>query len=459
MKLYYDVRLSGLPNYMSVRRPVPSQIQCDAWGPYLEGYSDKVIIDFLRYGWPVSYTADNPPTSADVNHASATRHQAAVSAFISKELSKDAILGPFFAPPFEPWTQCSPLMTRDKPDGSGKRVIVDLWYPSGQSVNDGIRKNFTQGVDSSYSLPTAWDLAALMLSADRPAFMWKADLQRAYRQLRVDPLDYPLLGLSHDNLIYTDICPSFGCRASGASQQRVSNAIVHIMGGKGHHLLAYVDDFCGVASTFHHAVQGLADFEALTQELGLALAPEKTAFPTTRLEWLGYMFDSKQMEISIPKEKLDEVIKETDAWADKVRATKQQLQSLAGKLNFISSCVRPARRFMTRILDTLRAAHAATSVNITDDFRKDVAWFGTYAKNCNTNVLICPKLPTINIECDACLVGGGGHSDTEFYDVIFPEGTRDRFHISHNSISHQCCCGAKNSDTPTLAPGTRAAKD
>ena len=112
------------------------------------------------------------------------------------------------------------------------------------------------------------------------------------------------------------------------------------------------------------------------------------------------------------------------------RATKHQLQSLAGKLNYISNCVRPARRFMARILDTLRAAANANTVTVTEELRKDIAWFEAYARNCNGRVLIEPKLPLLVIECDACLAGAGGHTDAAFYDLTFPQQLTDSHHIS-----------------------------
>ena len=249
MKLYYDVKMSSLPNYLSVRRQVPSDLNCDRWDDLLTDYHDSEICNFLRFGWPVTYTSPDLPTASHVNHASATRHGGAVDAFIRKELDKDALLGPFLQPHFRPWTQTSPLMTRDKPDSTGKGVIIDLSFPEGASVNDGIIKNFYQGKNSAYQLPTALDLADLLLEAGVGAFMWKSDLTRAYRQLRIDPLDYPLLAIKHRGLYYLDVCPSFGCRASGGAQQRVSNTVTSLMSDRGHPTLAYVDDFCGIGKT------------------------------------------------------------------------------------------------------------------------------------------------------------------------------------------------------------------
>ena len=426
MKLYYDVRRSGLPNFMSVRRPVPSDINCDEWGPLLCGYHDAGIVDFLRFGWPVAYSAPKAPTPTLKNHSSATRFSHEVDKFIQKELSKNALLGPFHASPFAAWTQISPLMTRDKPDGSGKRVIIDLSFPTGASVNDGILKT----TEPQYTLPTPLDLADLMVREGRGCLMWKSDLSRAYRQLRVDPLDYPLLGIQHKGSIFVDICPSFGCRASGSAQQRVSNSVVHMMRNKGHDVLAYVDDFCGIAASPHDAHKGFNEFHALTDQLGLKLAPDKTSPPATNLEWLGFLFDSDELMISIPQEKLHELLKETQAWLRKDFATKQQIQSLAGKLNHIALCVRPARRFMSRILETLRDIKDAARIEITQDFKLDVRWFCEYAKFSNHRILLEPRLPFLNLECDACPKGGGGCSDAEFFEVVFPQEYREQFNIS-----------------------------
>ena len=228
--------------------------------------------------------------------------------------------------------------------------------------------------------------------------MWKSDLERAYRQLRVDPLDYPLLAISHKGATCIDICPSFGCRTSSSAQQRVSNAVTYLMEQMGHTTLAYVDDFCGVAATDTQARESFNAFHSLTSDLGLALAADKTFPPDTQMEWLGYLFDSNLMQITIPDQKMNEVLAELAKWGSADWATKTQLQSLAGKLNFISNCVRPARRFMNRILTALREANLTTRVPLSVDFKKDVAWFKLFATKFNRKLLIEPNLPCIVFE-------------------------------------------------------------
>ena len=267
----------------------------------------------------------------------------------------------------------------------------------------------------------------------RPLVVYTFHLQMepttAYRQLREDPLDYPLLGIKHNNAYYIDICPSFGCRASGQAQQRVSNAVVYFMGQEDVKVLAYVDDFSSISHSWASAKHGFDRFHTLTAELGLRLAPEKTSPPATTMEWLGYLFNTVDMCITIPQEKLDDLLQEAEKWLHHDVATKQQIQSLAGRLNHVSMCVRPSRRFKGRIFATLSLAHEQTSVKVTDEFKKDVNWFCDFAKLTNRRILIEPKLPTVTIECDACLSGAGGFSDTHFYEILFPQSLVSGYHM------------------------------
>ena len=413
MDIYQKVRSTNVPNYLSARIPVQSQINCDAWDLFLTDYHDNDICHFLRFGWPSNYTAPNPPNPTLKNHPSALAYASEVDRFIDKELSKGALLGPFAAPPFAPWTQVSPLMTAEKKDSHRRRVIIDLSFPEGGSVNDGVARNFFQGSDTSYTLPTVHDLAQRIIKLGPGALIWKTDLES-------DPLDYPLMAIFHKGSYYVDICPSFGCRGSSAAQQRVSLAVCHLMALRGFSTLAYIDDFCGAHASFSEAVSAFATFESLCDTLGLKTAPEKSSFPSTNMEWLGFRFDTLKMEITIPEEKLREVLDLMDQWNAKTHASRRDLQSLTGKLNHIALCVLPARRFMARVLSSLRAAPQTGRVRIDEEARRDIAWFVKYAEASNGRLLLRPVLNKIYIECDACLEGGGGFSHTKYYSVRFP---------------------------------------
>ena len=101
---YAAVRRTCLPNYLSARISIPSNIKCDAWDYLLADYHDAEIVDYLRFGWPGGYTAPIPPTPSETNHRSATNYPNDITRFLEKEVRLGAMLGPFPAPPFAPWS-------------------------------------------------------------------------------------------------------------------------------------------------------------------------------------------------------------------------------------------------------------------------------------------------------------------------------------------------------------------
>ena len=138
----------------------------------------------------------------------------------------------------------------------------------------------------------------------------------------------------------------------GGGQQRVPKAAVYLMQKHSYVTLTYIDDFCGVAHDQETALSSLQHFERTTDQLGLSLATEKIAHPTTRLEFLGLMFDTRQLTITIPEARLKDVLDEAGCWVLKTSVPSQEVQSLAGKLNFIVTCVtlKPSKSSLKRNL-------------------------------------------------------------------------------------------------------------
>lgn len=219
-----------------------------------------------------------------------------------------------------------------------------------------------------------------------------------------------------------------GC--SGAAQQRVSEALCFLLRKQDYQVLAYVDDFGGVQSS-HDAAQ--AAFQAFNQnckDLGLKVAVDKSAGPTQTMQWLGFEIDTLALTVTIPKKKLSEVLEEATEWETKAYAGRRELQSLAGKLAHISSCIRHARKFMSRVLAQLRSTPQHQKRKVGKELRKDLAWFKQCAANLNNKQIIQVDWPSFNIECDACLTGGGGFSDSHYYATPFPCAWQERYHIS-----------------------------
>ena len=209
--------------------------------------------------------------------------------------------------------------------------------------------------------------------------MWTADVARAYRQLRADPLSVPLFRITLDGVGYVDMALPFGCRTSRAGV-RVMSAITWIMSRRGHHALVYVDDFVGCEATYLNARRAFHALASLCAELGIALTPKKCVPPAIDRVWLGLYLDSSEMTISIPAAKLDAVISECDRWMTRPSMTVPPVQCLLGRLAQVASCIPQARRF-----GSLRGLHAPPPREAPDDagLGADVSSFRRYA--CESN--------------------------------------------------------------------------
>lgn len=337
-ELYTDVRSFNLPNFMGARRTLWSGLNLHRWEELLTDYHDSEVCFFLRYGWPMGYHCEDIPTSVPINHPSAEAHPSHIEEFLHKEKQHKAIVGPFKSPPFTPWMRQSPMMTRPKKNTTARRVIIDLSFPEGHSVNDGIDITSIYGRDSTYTLPSIMDLTAYVVQFGKTAWVWKADLARAYRQLRLDPIDTPLLGIGFKDHFYLDVCPSFGCRSSSSACQRVAAAVTYLMRSRGWVALAFLDDFAGVQQSKEQAERAYQDFIDITRDLGLELALDKCASPTQLVDWLGYEVNVNTMTVAIPKEKLRQVLQECERWDKRHKASKVMNQSLVGRLLHIEIC-------------------------------------------------------------------------------------------------------------------------
>ena len=124
-------------NFLKAQIQIKSQLKPDAWDMYLEDYWDKQLPLLIRYGFPLDFNPASHLHHEEINHASANLFEKDVVHYLQKEASFKAILGPVDAPPI-PNLHISPFMTRPKPSSEHRRVIIDLSFPKGQSVNHGV---------------------------------------------------------------------------------------------------------------------------------------------------------------------------------------------------------------------------------------------------------------------------------------------------------------------------------
>ena len=210
---------------------------------------------------------------------------------MSSERAHHAVIGPFSHNPFSCPVAVSPLNSVPKPDTTERRIILDLSWPVGSSVNDGIGSGLYLAQEFALVYPTV-DLIADRVAALGPGcLLFKRDLRRAYRQFPVDPYDCPLLGYSWNDHYYFDVVLPMGLRTAAMACQRSMNAVSYILSRAGCQVANYLDDFIGVAS-IARASQHYEYCGSLLQELGLQESLSKACPPSTVMTCLGVQINT-----------------------------------------------------------------------------------------------------------------------------------------------------------------------
>ena len=128
-------------------------------------------------------------------------------------------------------------------------------------------------------------------------------MARAFRNLRVDPVDVMKLGMTWRDQHYLSSAVVFGWKHGTASFQLVADVISYIMAQEGCKVLTYVDDFLVVAER-HMAQKFYNRLSDLFIELGLPMNIDKRTPPSKVLTCLGISINIENNTLSIDRDKL-----------------------------------------------------------------------------------------------------------------------------------------------------------
>ena len=130
-------------------------------------------------------------------------------------------------------------MTREKSNSLNRRVIIDLSWPIGESVNTGVTPDKYLGVHFILSYPSVDNIVSEVLRLGKGCEIFKVDISRAFRHVPIDPGDLDLLGLHWGDFL--DFSLSFGFKHGSSIFQRLSDAIRFIMSQENHVIWNYID--------------------------------------------------------------------------------------------------------------------------------------------------------------------------------------------------------------------------
>ena len=437
---------TGTPNYRGARIPLRhTKLNIQSWRQLLVDYEDVDIVQFLEYGFPLGLSENPVLESSLQNHGSSYQYFNYIDEFISSGLGRCELTGPFKVPPFS-WVHVSPLMTAPKKPAS-RRAVFDATFGDFSLNNNTIGDTYCDG-PCIYDYPTVDDFKQLVLCSGEGCFMWKRDLSRFYLQIPLDPIEYPKVCYVWRNKLFFFVSLMFGLTHSGLQGQKITRAVTWIHQRLGlntayrslYTSVNYSDDIGGVEKTLERSSQSYIALGELLKELGLEESLSKAHPPSTIMPYLGVLFNTNSMTMSIPGDKIEEIRNELNFWLKRRTVNKRTLQKLLGKLFWIARCVKFSRGFMGRLLGQLRELHDAPDHKkypLTEACRLDIQWWARYVRRFNGVEILYPENPLdlglddlvragAIVYCgDAQPLGGGAYCGLEYWAQPFPTWLQD----------------------------------
>ena len=210
------------------------------------------------------------------------------------------------------------------------------------------------------------------------------DIEHAYRNIPIHPLDRRLLGMEWNGALYVDTVLPFELR----STPKLFSAVVDVLEWIALHegvsiLLHYLDDFLTMGRELtSECWNNLKKLIQLCQRLGLPLIWQKLEGPATILMFLGILLDTQKMEMRLPEEKLRELKLLIVKWLSRKSGKKRKLLSLIGKLSHAAKIIALGRISFLRSV-AHRVKHLDYWVHLNHEFKSDLAWWDTFIDTWN----------------------------------------------------------------------------
>ena len=201
-------------------------------------------------------------------------------------------------------------------------------------------------------------------------------------------------------------------------------------------IIVYLDDFLVIGSTLAGCQEVFDCLIQLLQDLlGFDISWWKVVPLTQVLIFLGVLIDTVGQFLALPNGKLVELQIFVHQFLYRRRASKRELQVLAGKLNWACRVVFGGRTFLRCILDTISGLQSLSDrFRFTCEFYANLSWWADFLSVFNGKRMFLDNIPFVDVETDACFEAAGGFFQGDWFCYHFggESAALAGLHINHS---------------------------
>ena len=218
-----------------------------------------------------------------------------------------------------------------------------------------------------------------------------------------------------------------GGSSSCLTFERFSDALLYIITSrlKIKHCCKVLDDFLFIAETKELCQYALDAFSEFAKRIALPLAVHKTEGPSTCLTFLGIQIDTFKGELSIPQDKIKRYSNDIDDAVKVGSLTLKKLQSMTGKLQFVTSIIPVGRCFIRRLYDLTIGRSPHATITIDEGALADLDTWLSFLREYNAKELYAARSRITSLEhhiyADSSDLGYGATYENEYFYGSFPK--------------------------------------
>jgi hypothetical protein len=266
--------------------------------------------------------------------------------------------------------------------GELKPIPVRLCVDCSKLLNDRVQ-------DWKFSFAKVHDFVRLL---GKGSWMARIDAQKYFNQLPLHPDDWGMLGIrlpkdlhymEKDLEEWISAYAQFGGKPFPAYANAVMAAICFILRAHGIECVFMTDDIGICASSKEECEALLAKAVGIIRRLGVKIQDLKIIHPAQVMPFLGILIDTLNMRLSIPREKLESILRFIQHLLECHEGNTllaKDLESLLGKLGWIVEVMIAGKAHLRALRKSLPSwwfhhRHVSATITLGEEAREDLHWW------------------------------------------------------------------------------------